>query len=179
MAESQNPYQVSRASIETYKSVEEGIEFSFGRMLREGLGTFFATFPITFATGLIQSLIYMAGSGLLICGGFVILPHLFAGSVSYGSSAVNRNPKVEELFRPFNNFGPIFIAGLLYSLFFVAIFVVLFLIAALFGGVAAVVAGIASDASNAGESGAEDALIGMGMLGGFAFIYLFFFYFLG
>ncbi|MCB1168746.1 MAG: hypothetical protein KDK25_00345 [Leptospiraceae bacterium] len=179
MAESQNPYQVSRASIETYKSVEEGIQYSFGRALREGLGAFFSTFPITFATGLIQSLIYMAGSGLLICGGFVILPHLFAGSVSYGSSAVNRQPKVEELFRPFNNFGPIFIAGLLYSLFFVAIFVVLFLVAALFGGLAAVVAGIASEASNAGDSGAEEALIGLGMLGAFGFIYLFLFYFLG
>ena len=120
MAEHENPYQVSRASIETYGSVQEGIEFSLGKMLSVGIRGFFSSFLVSIASGLIHYIVFSCAYILGICGGFVVWPHLIAGMVSYGSGAARGQARIEDLFKPFNNFGGVFLAGLLYFLFLLA-----------------------------------------------------------
>ena len=124
MAESENPYQVSRASIETYGSVQDGIEFTLGKMLSVGFKGFFSSFLISVASGLIHYIVFSCAYLLSICGGFVVWPHLMAGMVSYGSGAARGEARLEDLFKPFNNFGGVFLAGLLYFLFILAGFIV-------------------------------------------------------
>ncbi|MBI38119.1 MAG: hypothetical protein CMF59_00850 [Leptospiraceae bacterium] len=124
MAESENPYQVSRASIETYGSVQDGIEFTLGKMLSIGFKGFFSSFLVSIASGLIHYIVRSCASLLSICGGFVVWPHLIAGMVSYGSGAARGEARLEDLFKPFNNFGGVFLAGLLYFLFILAGFIV-------------------------------------------------------
>ena len=175
MAEQENPYQVSRASIETYGSVQEGIEFSFGRMLKLGFKGFFSNFFMSAASGLIQYIMASCASALAICGGFIILPHLFAGMVSYGSSAVRGKAKLEDLFKPFNQFGGVFLAGLLYFLFFIAGAIVLAVAYFIAAAVTAVSIQTAIESGNLGSLESqftEDLIVSLIIFVSFGLIFL-------
>ncbi|MCB1164989.1 MAG: glycerophosphoryl diester phosphodiesterase membrane domain-containing protein [Leptospiraceae bacterium] len=149
MAEHQNPYQVSRATLDT-SLIQEGVEFSLGKAISTGFRAFFGSFFVSSISAFVWY-IMVTCAYLLFCLAFPIFPHLFAGMMSYGSSAVKGKGRLEDLFRPFNEFGGVFVAGLLYSLFFVAAGLILMTIYGIASAVMAVSLGAAVESINAGK----------------------------
>ncbi|MEQ8353018.1 MAG: DUF975 family protein [Leptospiraceae bacterium] len=182
MAEQENPYQVSRASIETYGSMQEGVEFSVGRMLKLAFQGLTSNLGLTLVSSIVYAIVYFGAQMFWFCGGIIVTPHLVAGSISYGTGAVKGEPRLEDLFKPFNNFGGVFLAGLLYFLFllvgYIAFFILYIMTAAIFAVSVESIISAGNMGSDVTEGLGEDGIMGLSMISIFGVLGLTINYFL-